>query len=89
MTNKTGVVKIGDNWPGIYITGQDALIRIWCDVDGALRFLDGPFASDLNHPLRKMYAKNLREFLKLLDSCEQGRIDRSGVDPLQLEVKTP
>lgn len=88
MTNKTGPVKIGDHWPGIYITGQDALIRIYCDVRHAMRRLE--VANDMDpHPSTQSAIRGLLELLQLFDSCEVNQMKRLGIEPLLLEVKEP
>lgn len=86
MTNKTGPVKIGDHWPGIYITGQDALISIYSDVQNAVRQLERAYESD-PYPMTKCAIRDLRKLLKLFDSCDEGKMMREGREPLRVEVK--
>lgn len=88
MTNKMGPVKIGDHWPGIYITGEDALIRIYAAVRCAMRQLERAQETD-PHPMTKGSIRELRELLQLFDSCEVNQMKCLGIEPLLLEVKEP
>jgi hypothetical protein len=85
----TGPVQIGDNWPGMYIAGQDALIHYHGDMRLALRFLESKNVDDWTYPLREVAIRQLREFLNLLDSCEVSLMRREGRVPVKLEQRGP
>ena len=64
MREKTKVVQIDGDWPGLFICGQDAVIDLWNTIERTVRFLENP--NDTS-PMRIPTMRNLREFLAKLD----------------------
>ena len=72
---ETGPLQIGDDWPGVFIRGDNALMHYSPAVNEALRLCED------NLPPDKTMA--LWELLRLLTSCVNGR------DPEGLQKITP
>lgn len=88
MREKTKVVQIDGDWPGLFICGQDAVIDLWNTIERAEKMLD-EYAKD--DPWRRMTVEKLREFRAKLDECgvkDTDWITRHHPTAVQLTVKT-
>lgn len=56
---ETGIVKFGDDWPGIFIRGDNALYYALCLRE----------AASLMAGVSAMFAADLKELADLLSSC--------------------
>lgn len=92
-------MQIGDDWPGLFLRGDDTIIRQFTTVKGAARLLhqmqDAAMAPDASKDVRRwsgsmaMYARLLDELATLLESPCVEVMKRSGVEPVRLKRRQP